>query len=72
MTMISQMIIINSKYYGRKKHEKDKSNQGLIQALFDIGVPILGSLIWELPNLILSKTKTTIKHNSSFLIRSAT
>ena len=40
--------------------------QGLIQAVFDIGIPILGTLIWVCPNLILSKTETTIKHNSSF------
>ena len=42
-------------------------NQALILAVFDIVIPILGTL-----NLILSKTETTIKHNSSFLIKSAT
>ena len=31
--------------------------QGLIQAAFDSGIPILGTLIWACPNLILSKTK---------------
>ena len=41
-------------------------NQALILAVFDIVIPILGTL-----NLILSKTETTIKHNSSFLIKSA-
>ena len=40
--------------------------QGLIQAVFDIGIPILGL------NSILSKTETTIERNSSFLIKSAT
>ena len=47
------------------------TKQGLIQAVFNIGIPILGKLIWACPNLILSKTKTTIKRNSSFLIKSA-
>ena len=42
-------------------------NQALILAVFDIVIPILGTL-----NLILSKTETTIKHNSSFSIKSAT
>ena len=46
--------------------------QGLRQAVFDIGIPILGTIIWVCPNLILSKTKTTVKHSSSFLIKSAT
>ena len=46
--------------------------QVLIQAVFDIGIPILGTLIWACPNLILSKTEIIIKHNSSFLIKSAT
>ena len=41
-------------------------------SVFDIGVPILGLLIWALPNLIFNKTKTTIKRNSSFFIISAT
>ena len=40
--------------------------QGLIQAVFDIGIPILGTLIWVCQNTILSKTEITIKHNSSF------
>ena len=40
-------------------------NQGLIQAIFDIGIPILGTLIWACPKLILSKTQTAIKHSSS-------
>ena len=31
--------------------------QGLMQAVFDSGIPILGTLIWACPNLILSKTK---------------
>ena len=46
--------------------------QGLIQAVFDIGIPILGTLIWACPNLMLSKTEATVKHNFSFLIKSAT
>ena len=46
--------------------------QGLIQAVFQIGIPIFGTLIWVCPNLILSKTETTIKSNFSFLIKSAT
>ena len=40
--------------------------QGLIQAVFDVGIPILGTLIWECPNLILNKNETTIKRNSTF------
>ena len=43
-----------------------------MQAVFDIGILILGTLIWACPNLFLSKTETTIKHNSSFLSKSAT
>ena len=39
--------------------------QGLIQAVFDIGIPILGTLTWACPNLILSETGTIIKYNSS-------
>ena len=35
--------------------------QELIQTVFDIGIPILG--------LILSETETTIKPDSSFLIK---
>ena len=34
--------------------------QGLMQAVFDIGIPILGTIIWACPNLILSKTETTV------------
>ena len=41
------------------------------QAVFDIGIPILGTLIWSCPNLIFSKTEATVPHNSSFLIKSA-
>ena len=40
---------------------------GLIEAVFNIGIPILGTLTWACPNLIFSKTETTVKHNSSFL-----
>ena len=36
-----------------------KCSQGLIQAVFSIGTPSLGALIWACPNLILSKTETT-------------
>ena len=46
--------------------------QGLIQTVFNISIPILGTLIWVCPNLILYKTQTTITCNSSFLIKSAT
>ena len=48
-----------------------KTCRRLIQAVFDIGLPILGTLIWACPNLIFSKTETTVKHNSIFLIKSA-
>ena len=48
------------------------SSQGLIQAIFGIGLPILGTLIWACPNSILNKIITTSKRNSSFLITSAT
>ena len=50
----------------------DLSNQGLIQVVFDIGIPILGTLIWASLNLILRKIGTTIKCISSFLIKSIT
>ena len=40
-------------------------SQGLIQSVFDRGIPISGSLTWA--NIILSKTETIIKRNSSFL-----
>ena len=40
--------------------------QGFIQVVFDIGIPILGTLIWTCPNLTLSKTKTTIKRTIPF------
>ena len=50
----------------------DEDMQGLIQAIFDIVIPILGTLIWVCRNLILRKTETTIKCNSSFLIKSVT
>ena len=42
-----------------------------MQAVFDIGIPILGTLIWACPNLIFSKTEITVKHNSCFFIKSA-
>ena len=45
---------------------------GLIQAVFDIDIPILGILIWACLNLILRKIETTIKRVSSFLIKSIT
>ena len=50
---------------------KNKNLQGLIQAAFDIGKPLLGTLIWACPNLISSKTETIIERNSSFFIKSA-
>ena len=40
--------------------------------VFNIGIPILGTISWALPNIILSKTETSVKRNSSFLIKSAT
>ena len=46
--------------------------QGLIQAVFNIGIPILVTLSWASPNLILSKTEATIKPNSSFSIKAPT
>ena len=49
-----------------------KTCRGLIEAVFNIRIPILGTLIWACPNLIFSKNKTTVKHNSSFCIKSAT
>ena len=50
----------------------DLSNQGLIQAVFDISIPILGTLICMCLNLISRKIETTIKCISSFLIKSIT
>ena len=46
--------------------------QWLIQAVLDMGIPILGTLTWACPNLILSRTETNTKCNSRFLIESAT
>ena len=31
----------------------------MIQAIFDIGIPILGTLIWACPNLMIHTAKTT-------------
>ena len=42
-----------------------------MQVVLDIGIPILGTLIWVCPNLIFSETETTVKHNSCFLIKLA-
>ena len=42
------------------------NDQGLMQAVFDIGISILGTLIWACPYLILNKTESAIKPNSSF------
>ena len=47
-------------------------NLGLIKAVFDIDIPILGTLIWACLNLVLRKIETTIKRVSSFLIKSVT
>ena len=47
-------------------NDNSYSGPGLIQAVFDICILILGTVIWVCTNLILSKTKTTIKSNSSF------
>ena len=55
-----------------KKHFSITQYLGLIQAVLDIGLPILGTLIWVDTNLVFSKTETTIKHNSSLFIKSAT
>ena len=43
-----------------------------MQAVFDIGLPILGTLIWACPNSIMNKIITTSKPNSSFSIISVT
>ena len=43
-----------------------RKNQGLIQAVFDIGIPILGTLIWVCPNSIIGKVKTTKKCKTRF------
>ena len=44
-----------------------KTCRRLIQAVLDIGIPILGTLIWT----FFRKTKTAAKHNFRFLIKSA-
>ena len=41
--------------------------QGLVQAVFDIGISILGTLILASPNVIF-KIEATIKCSSSFLL----
>ena len=35
--------------------------QGLIQAVFEISIPILGTLIWACPNSIKGRVKATKK-----------
>ena len=40
--------------------------QVLIQAVYDIGIPILDTITWVYQNLILNYIKTTNKCNSSF------
>ena len=45
---------------------------GLIQTVFRIGLPILGTLIWACPNSILNKTLTTSKYQLQFFIISVT
>ena len=40
---------------------------GLIQAVFDISIPILGTLIWAFPKLIFSKLKLQLKTTPDFL-----
>ena len=42
------------------------NSQGLIQVVFNIGIPILGILIWVCPNLIIGKVKITKQCNSCF------
>ena len=39
----------------------EKYFHGLIQAVFDISIPILGTLIWACPNSMIGKVKTTKK-----------
>ena len=39
-----------------------------MQAVFNIGISILGPLIWVCPNLISSNVKVTSKCDISFLI----
>ena len=56
----------------RMQYMADLSNQGLIQAVFDISIPILGTLIWACLNLILRKIGIATKCISSFLIKSIT
>ena len=68
-SLISVFFGLNIK---NRLYEKRTFGQRLIQAIFNIGIPILGTQIWACPNLILSKTETNIKRNSIFLIKSAT
>ena len=39
-----------------------KACRGLIKAVFNIRIAILGTIIWACPNLVFSKTETTVKH----------
>ena len=43
-----------------------KQTQWLILTIFDIGIPILGTLIWACPNSITGKVKTKKKRNTRF------
>ena len=61
---LDQILLFNMQYFLQLYSQ----GQGLIQRSFNIGIPILGTLIWACPIFILSKTETTIKSNPSFLI----
>ena len=46
---------------------RTKKLAGVDKGCFQHWNTILGTLIWVWPNLIFSKTATTVKHNSNFL-----
>ena len=51
-----------------KKSCTKKTCRWLLKTVFNIGIPILGTLIWVCPNLIFSQTETTFKQNSNFFL----
>ena len=54
-----QIVIMTLTWVGgwHFPHSNLLPSQGLIQAVFNTGIPILGTLIWVCPNLILVKLK---------------
>ena len=64
----------NNGYDDKKNTSQRKPKNSKVNAesySFDIGRTLLGTIIWAIPYLFLSKIETTLKRNSGFLIKSA-